>query len=88
MKVMFLLDNNEYVEIVPEKLQIKQIGAGISALGYEVTVPVTTEAKEPVLNADGSPQTQVGFRPLINYAVNLVVPKVAKSKAKAAKRGK
>src|SRR5277367_3035334 len=74
MKVVFLLDNNEYVEVAPEKLQIRQIGAGQSALGLEVTVPVRNEDGTPELNEDGTPKTQTGFRPFINYAVNLTVP--------------
>ena len=77
MKVVFLLDNNEYVEIAPEKLQIRQIAAGQSALGYEVTVPLKKEDGTPDLNEDGSPKTQTGFRPIINYAVNLTVPETA-----------
>jgi hypothetical protein len=74
MKVTFLLDNNEYVEVAPEKLQIRQISSGLSALGYEVTVPLKNEDGSPQLNEDGSPKTQTGFRPFINYAVNLYVP--------------
>lgn len=74
MKVIFLLDNNEYVEVAPEKLQIRQIGVGQSALGLEVTVPVRAEDGTPELNEDGSAKTQTGFRPFINYAVNLAVP--------------
>src|SRR5277367_4469680 len=77
MKVVFLLDNNEYVEVAPEKLQIRQIGAGQSALGLEVTVPVRKEDGTPELNEDGTPKTQTGFRPFINYAVNLTVPSPA-----------
>jgi hypothetical protein len=74
MKVVFLLDNNEYVELAPEKLQIRQIQAGVTALGYEVTVPLKKEDGSPDLNEDGSPKTQTGFRPFINYQVNLYVP--------------
>ena len=74
MKVVFLLDNNEYVEVAPERLQIRQVGPGQSALGVEVTVPLRKEDNTPDLNEDGSPKTQTGFRPFINYAVNLSVP--------------
>lgn len=74
MKVVFLLDNNEYVELAPEKLQIRQTGSGVSSLGYEVTVPVRDEKGEVKLNAEGKPETQTGFRPFVNYAVNLYVP--------------
>jgi hypothetical protein len=100
MKVVFLLDNNEYVEVAPEKLQIRQLSPGQSALGLEVTVPVRKEDGTVETNEDGTPKTQTGFRPFINYAVNLSVPEaavappvqvpeapVAKSgKSKAAKR--
>jgi hypothetical protein len=74
MKVVFLLDNNEYVEVAPEKLQIRQIAPGQSALGLEVTVPVRKEDGTVENNEDGTPKTQTGFRPFINYAVNLSVP--------------
>jgi hypothetical protein len=74
MKIVFLLDNNEYVEVAPEKLQIRQIAPGQSALGIEVTVPVRKEDGTPETNEDGSAKLQTGFRPFINYAVNLTVP--------------
>jgi hypothetical protein len=77
MKVVFLLDNNEYVEVAPERLQIRQISPGQSALGTEVTVPVRKEDGTPETDADGSPKLQTGFRPFINYAVNLSVPEAA-----------
>ena len=77
MKVVFLLDNNEYVEVAPEKLQIRQLQPGQSALGLEVTVPVRKEDGTAELNEDGTPKTQTGFRPFINYAVNLAVPDAA-----------
>jgi hypothetical protein len=83
MKVVFLLDNNEYVEVAPEKLQIRQIAPGQSALGLEVTVPVRKEDGTPETNEDGSPKTQTGFRPFINYAVNLAVPTPAEVQAAA-----
>ena len=74
MKIVFLLDNNEYVEVAPEKLQIRQIAPGQSALGIEVTVPVRKEDGTPETNEDGSAKLQTGFRPFINYAVDLTVP--------------
>lgn len=77
MKIVFLLDNSEYVEIAPEKLQIRQLSDGLAALGTEVIVPVKNEAGEVELDADGKPKTQIGFRPFINYQVNLSVPKPA-----------
>ena len=76
MKVMFLLDSNEYVVLEPEMLQLRQIGKDQTALGYEVRVPVKNEA-DPA----AEPQLQTGFRPLINYTINLSVPKVKKAKA-------
>src|SRR5271157_1449228 len=75
MKVVFLLDNAEYVEVAPEKLQIRQLSDGLAALGTEVTVPVKKEDGTVETNEDGTPKTQVGFRPFINYSVNLTVPK-------------
>ena len=74
MKVVFLLDNSEYIEVAPEKLQIRQVGPGQSALGIEVTIPVKGEDGTPETNGDGTTKTQTGFRPFINYAVNLSVP--------------
>ena|SRR5271154_2695876 len=75
MKILFLLDNAEYVEVAPEKLQIRQLSDGLAALGTEVIVPVNGEDGKPELNEDGSTKTQAGFRPFINYSVNLSVPK-------------
>jgi|SRR5271166_2146060 len=84
MKVVFLLDNKEYIEVSPDKLQIRQIAPGQAALGTEVTVPVNKEDGTPDLNPDGTPKTQVGFRPFINYAVDLSVPKPAEVPAPTA----
>jgi hypothetical protein len=81
MKVVFLLDNNEYVESAPEKLQIRQLSEGVAALGIEVTVPVLKEDKTAELNEDGTPKTQVGFRPFINYNVTLQIPQPAAATA-------
>ena len=79
MKVVFLLDNSEYVEVAPDKLQIRQLSAGVAALGTEVTVPLKKEDGTPDLNEDGSPKTQLGFRPFINYNVNLSIPQPAEA---------
>jgi hypothetical protein len=76
MKVIFLLDNNEYVELAPEKLQIRQIQPGLTAIGCEIAVPLKKEDGSPDLNEDGSPKTQAGFRPFINYQINLYAPGV------------
>ena len=84
MKVVFLLDNNEYVEVAPEKLQIRQVGPGQSALGVEVTIPLKDEDGVVKTNADGKAETQTGFRPFINYAVNLTVPSPADAPVVAA----
>ncbi len=81
MKVVFLLDNNEYVEVAPEKLQIRQLSDGLAALGTEVTVPVNGADGKPELNEDGTGKTATGFRPFINYNVNLSVPKPAEATA-------
>jgi hypothetical protein len=75
MKVVFLLDNKEYIEVTPDKLQIRQLSPGQAALGIEVTVPVNGADGKPELNADGTEKTQLGFRPFVNYAVDLAVPK-------------
>lgn len=83
MKVLFLLDNSEYVEVAPEKLQIRQLQDGLAALGTEVTMPVKNEKGEVELDDDGKAKTQVGFRSFINYNVNLVVPKPAEVTAVA-----
>lgn len=83
MKVVFLLDNSEYVEVAPDRLQIRQLSPGVAALGTEVTVPLKKEDGSPDLNEDGSPKTQVGFRPFINYNVDLSVPKPAEAPAVA-----
>lgn len=73
MQVIFLLDNHEYIEVAPDKLQIRQIAKDQAALGTELTVPVLKEdGQTPETNEDGTPKTQVGFRPFINYGVNLI----------------
>jgi hypothetical protein len=75
MKVVFLLDNNEYIELAPDKIQIRQLQPNLAALGTEVTVPVLEEdGKTPQTNEDGTPKTQVIFRMLVQYNVNLKVP--------------
>jgi hypothetical protein len=79
MKVVFLLDNKEYVEVTPDKLQIRQLQPGNAALGIEVTVPVNGADGKPELNEDGTEKTQLGFRPFVNYAVDLQVPKPAEA---------
>lgn len=86
MKVVFLLDNNEYVEVAPEKLQIRQIADGVSALGTEVVVPVKDGEGKVQLDEAGQPVTQVGFRPFINYNVNLVIPAPTAEVAPAGKK--
>jgi hypothetical protein len=75
MKVVFLLDNSEYVEVAPERLQIRQIADGVAALGIEVTVPLKNEDGTPSLDEKGQQKTQTGYRPFINYQVNLSIPK-------------
>ena len=84
MKVVFLLDNNEYIEVAPERLQIRQIAPGQSSLGVEATVTLRKEDGTPETNEDGSPKMQVGFRPFVNYAVNLSVPAPAEAPKEAA----
>jgi|SRR5208337_2808608 len=74
MKVIFLLDNNEYVEVDPTNLQLRQLAPGQAALGLNVVVPVRNEDGTPKLGENGQPQTAVAYRPLVNYAVDLVVP--------------
>lgn len=72
MKVVFLLDNNEYVEVAPDRLQVRQISDNAAALGTEVIVPLTNEDGTPALDENGVQKTQTGFRPFVNYAVNLL----------------
>ena len=45
-----------------------------SLLGTEVVVPVNDKDGKPELNEDGTTKTQVGFRPFINYQINLRAP--------------
>jgi hypothetical protein len=89
MKIIFLLDNNEFLEIDPAKLQLRQISNGQAALGVEVVVPVPGDDGQPKTNEDGTVETRPAFRPLINYPVDLSVPQPAKTpapKKKAAKK--
>lgn len=82
MKILFLLDTNEFVEVEPTKLQLRQIAPGQSALGLEVTVPVRNEDGSPKV-VDGQTQLQQAFRPLINYPVNLALPEAVAAEAPA-----
>jgi|HubBroStandDraft_1064217.scaffolds.fasta_scaffold388094_1 hypothetical protein len=81
MKVLFLLDDDSVVAVGPEKLQIRQIQPGVSALGIEVTIPLNGADGKPELNEDGTPKTQQGFRPFVNYNVNLSAPAPAEAPA-------
>jgi len=81
MKVLFLLDDDSVVAIGPEKLQIRQLQPGVSALGVEVTIPLNGADGKPELNEDGTAKTQQGFRPFINYNVNLSAPAPAEAPA-------
>jgi hypothetical protein len=83
MKVVFLLDNNEYIESAPEKLQIRQLQPGVAALGIEVTVPVNGADGKPETHEDGTTKMQQGFRPIVNYNVNLSIPEPPKAEAVA-----
>lgn len=74
MKVVFLLDNSEYIEVEPTKLQLRQIDPAQTVLGLDVVVPMRNEDGTPKLKADGTAETQIGFRPIINYATNLIAP--------------
>jgi len=69
MKVIFLLDNNETFAVDPETLQLRQLAPGQSALGLPVSIP----------NPENPDQPTQGFRPLINYPVNLALPDVEHS---------
>ena len=74
MKVIFLLDNGEYVELPPERLQIRQLRPGVAGLGMEVLSPVADEDGAPQANEDGTAKLTPGFRPYVNYNVNLTLP--------------
>lgn len=74
MKIVFLLDSKEYIEVAPEKLQIRQIQPGLAALGIEITVLLNKEDGTPDLTENGTPRTQDGFRPFVNYIVDLSMP--------------
>jgi hypothetical protein len=74
MKIIFFLDNNEFVEVDPVNLQLRQLAAAQSAIGIEVTIPVRNEDGTPKTDDKGDTQMQTVFRPFVNYAVNLSVP--------------
>jgi hypothetical protein len=73
MKAIFLLDNNEYVEVEATALQLRQLGPGQAALGLTLTVPLKNEDGTPQLDDKGQPVTSLAFRPFINYLVDLTV---------------
>lgn len=71
MKVIFLLDTNEFIETTPEKLQLRELEGGVSAIGTEVNVPVRKEDGSFDTDEHGKLKTQVGFVPLVTYPVKL-----------------
>jgi hypothetical protein len=83
VKIIFLLDNDAYLEVTPENLQLRSVGPGQAALGVNITVPVRNEDGTPKLDADGKPQTAIQPLHLINYAVDLIVPGGPDWKARA-----
>lgn len=75
MKIIFLLDNNEFAEVDPTKLQLRQLAPGQAALGITVNVPQKNEDGSPKMAEDGTtPLMQEGYRSFVNYAVNLSLP--------------
>ena len=87
MKVIFLLDNGEYAELPPERLQIRQLRPGVAALGMEVMSPVHGEDGLPQADGDGTVRLAPDFRAFVNYNVNLSVPGPETQGAPAAGRG-
>lgn len=83
MKVIFLLDNNAYLEVPPENLQLRQLGVGQAALGVNLNVPVRNEDGTPKVDAEGRPQTVISYYPLINYAVDTTPAKPVEAPAAA-----
>jgi hypothetical protein len=84
VKLIALLDNNEFLEIDPTKLQLRQIESGKSAMGIETIVPQRNEDGTVKLEADGkTPLVQIAFRPLVTFAVDLVIPAPAAAPAEA-----
>jgi hypothetical protein len=74
MKILLLLENNEYVEIDPAALQLRQQAPGQSSVGFAVNVPLKNDDGTPQLDAEGKPVLAPGFYSIINYEVDLVVP--------------
>jgi hypothetical protein len=73
MRVLFLLDNDEFIEVEPEKLALRQIEPGHAALGVMLDIVDRAEDGTVKLAEDGkTPLTQSAYRPLINYAVDIV----------------
>jgi hypothetical protein len=78
MKIQFLLDNHEYIEVAPEKLQLRSFDGGLVMLGIDIEIPQTNE--------DGTPkwidpeaevkrrEIKVGFRPFVEYRDLDLVP--------------
>jgi hypothetical protein len=75
MRIVFVLDNNEYVDAAPEQLQFRQLQEGLAALGIEVVIPIRRKCESTDLD-EHAPNVEVGFRPLINYGVNLSIPSI------------
>lgn len=79
MRIAFMLDNNEYVDVAPEQLQFRQLQEGLAALGIELVIPICRRCKSTDLDEHAPNVEEVGFRPLINYGVNLSIPSIAET---------
>jgi hypothetical protein len=60
MKIIFMLDNGQYLELTPDQLKLVSSAQTVS-LGVNILVPV-----EP--NEDGTPNpSKIEFHPIIDY---------------------
>jgi hypothetical protein len=83
MKITFFLDNNQYLETEPDKLQLMHVAPDQAAIGVNVNVPKLDDEGKPILDEDKQPILEPRFASLVSYAVNLKVVKVKEKKSKA-----
>jgi hypothetical protein len=79
MKVLFLLDDGEYVVVEPTQLILSQMSEGLVGLGVNVSIPSKDDKGEVVIE-DGVPKRTTAFRQFLSFNVNIAVPEPLKSK--------
>ena len=78
MKIVFFLENNQYLEVEPENLQLRQVSPGQASLGVTLERPKQDAEGLSVLDENDKPVMEPAFASLVNYAVDIRMPKAKK----------